>query len=340
MPLRSGRPITLEDVATEANVSRSTVSLVLRDSPLVAADTRKRVLASAKKLGYVPDRRAASLRSRRSHMFGMIVPNVLSPVYGGMIDGVEHEFGVSNTLLALSNSKDDLTRQSDALTQFVSHGVDGVILVAAVGTTAENLSRPLQMIGRKCVLVGRDVPGSDLDYAGPDNIRGAEMATEHLFERGHKVVAFVGGQGQSTTQRDRVAGFRKAHEQKGVCCDDDLSVASPVTHKGGYEAITELLSRRRDVTALVCYNAAVAFGVLSGISRAGMTPGKDVAVVTFDHVEQAELWDPPITTVGVDPIQLGVRAARLLVQRSNEPTGPRESVVLLPELRIRESSSQ
>jgi LacI family transcriptional regulator len=187
------------------------------------------------------------------------------------------------------------------------------------------------------VLVARYVPGVNANYVGADNERGASLAVEHLIARGHRRIAFVGGSDDASARQDRLKGYRHALENHGIGADPALVVTSPVSREGGYAAIASLL-RRPAPSAVVCYNDVVAFGVMLGLQARGRTPGDDVAVVGFDDIEEAVLWQPALTTVAVGPRRIGEAAARLLLSGIEDPERPVEQVIVPPRLVVRESS--
>jgi LacI family transcriptional regulator, galactose operon repressor len=333
----ASRRTTLVDVARDAGVSRATASLVLRDSPLVAEATRARVLASMHKLGYVVNRAAASLRTRRSQTIGLIVTGLGNPFFAQMTVGSEAEVGEANYALLLSTTADRADRQSRMLEAMQAYGVDGILLCPAKGTAPETVAR-LRRWRLPFVLVTRYLDGVDADYVGADNVLGAALAVDHLVAGGHRRIALVGGPADSSARRDRRRGYRVALARHGLTADDTLSIASPVTRDGGHRAMLALLQHHDPPTAALCYNDVVALGAMLALQAAGLAPGQDMAVVGFDDIEEASLWRPALTTVSIPPGQIGARAAALLLERIADPDGAPRQVILAPTLVVRDSS--
>ena len=257
--------MTLLEVARDAGVSRATASLVLRGSDLVADETRERVLASMRKLGYVYHRGAASLRTQRSNTIGLIVPDVTNPFFAEMTVGIEERLDQAQHVVLLGNTAETLSKQERLLAMMQEYRADGVLLCPATGTSAETIVRLRQ--GRlPFVLFTRYVEGVEADYVGADNLRGAELATEHLIALGHQRIAFVGGPANSSARRDRLQGYRNALVRHGLPIDPTLQLTSPTTREGGHQAIRTLLERADPPTAVLCYNDIVAFGVLLGLA--------------------------------------------------------------------------
>ena len=194
--------VTLQDVANHAGVSRATASLVVRDSPLVTDETRERVLVSMQALGYIYNRAAASLRSRRSHAIGLVVTDITNPFFAQMTIGSETALEEADYAVLLGNTSERLAKQDLLLEAMHGYAVDGILIAPAMGTTIETVER-LRRWRLPFVLVVRYLFDVDADYVGADNTAGAELAAEHLVRNGHRRIAFIGGPAGSSARRDR-----------------------------------------------------------------------------------------------------------------------------------------
>lgn len=338
--LRKPKPpkrITLVDVAGHAGVSRATASLVVRDSPLVTDETRERVLAAMDTLGYVYNRAAASLRSRRSHAIGLVVTDITNPFFAQMTIGSETALEEADYAVLLGNTSERLSKQDLLLETMHGYAVDGILFCPAMGTEIAGIER-LRRWRLPFVLVVRYLFDVEADYVGADNIAGAELAVSHLVSQGHRRIAFIGGSAGSSARRDRLQGLRNALESQAIPVDETLFVTSPVTREGGRRGILDLLAGENPPTAALCYNDIVAFGVMLGLQAAGRQPGHDFDVIGFDDIEEAALWQPALTTVAIDPHRIGAEAARLLLERIENPDGPPRRVILPPRLVVRETT--
>ena len=327
--------ITMVDVAREAGVSRSTVSLVLRNSPLVADATRARVQEAIRKVGYVYNRGAAGLRTRQSQTVGLVITDMRNPFFAELTVGVEAELDQASYVAFHGNTWDSVTKQSWFLDTIVEHRVDGILLCPAKGTAAESLRELRRQM--PLVLFVRSVDDLEVDYVGADNLAGAERAVEHLIALGHRRIAFVGGPTDSSARRERYQGYTLALERAGLPVDARLVISSLVTRDDGYRAILEALARPEPPTAALCYNDVVAFGVMLGLRAAGRRVGNDFAVIGFDNVREAALWRPALTSVSIDPRLIGETAAYRLLDRVREPGRAPRRTILPAGLVIRES---
>jgi len=326
--------ITLTEVARHAGVSRSTVSLVLRGSPLVAQQTRDRVQASIAELGYIYNRGAATLRAARTDVIGLLVCEINNPFYAELTAGVDDVLDEQGVVALIANTAEQPERQDRFLQRMREHNVDGVILCPAAGTQPDLLER-LRRWRMPCVQALRFLAADDGDYAGVDYQFGMEMVTEHLIRLGHTRIAFVGGNLAHSATAARRAGFAAAMRRHGLPAD--LIVRCPLTRRAGAEAIGALLDRPDPPTATLCFNDLVALGVMLGLEMRGLKAGRDIAVTGFDDVPEAALSRPALTTVATSARQIGQEAARLLLRRLADPRGAMERVILPTRLVVRES---
>ncbi len=330
--------VTLNDVAGASGVSRATVSLVLQDSSRVSEPTKKRVREVMGQLGYIYDRRAANLRSQRSMTIGLVATNVRNPYFADLTMAIERALYKRGYTLLLGYSYDQLERQAKLIEAMLEHRVDGVLLLPAHETTRAVLTHSLGASGTPHVLVARHVRGHRADYVRADNVAAARLIGEHLASRGHRRVAFLGGPQRSTARVERERGLRAALRSRGVEFDSDLSIATSADREGGERAVELLLEASQLPDAIVCSSDVVAFGVLASLRTAGLEPGEDVAVASFDDTPDARLQKPPLTSVSTYPDRTGTQAAELLMRRIDDPTLPVHNVLLTPELHAREST--
>lgn len=329
--------VTLHDLAIHAGVSRATVSLVLRKSPLVAEKTRLKVLESCRVLGYVYNRGAANLRTQHTHTIGVSINEITNPYFTELTAAIQRSFLDLGRTVFIANSDEDPARQDQFIATMREYNADGLAICPAQGTSRETLRR-LKEQGVACVLISRDIAGSGLDYAGHANQAGMRMATDHLIGLGHRRIAMIGGNDLVSTGAERRAGYRQALTDHGIAIDPDLIQPGPATRSFGAQTVKALLAQPDPPTAAVCFNDVIAFGVMLGLRQIGQEPGRDFAVMGYDDLAEAELWMPALSTVEIDSVGIGHAAAKLLLERIEDPDAPARRVVLQPKLMLRESS--
>lgn len=336
---RDGSRVTLADVARRAGFSRSTASLVFQESPLVASSTREAVLTAAAGLGYVYDRRAAALRTRRSHTVGLLIPGLGNPFFAALVQAVEERLGPAGFTVLLANTLEAPERQDAVIQTLVEYRVDGLLVVPAIGSDGGMLSS-LGRLRVPHVLMTRHVDGVEGDWVGSDDRRGGAMAAEHLTAHGCRTVAYLGGPPAVFTRAERRDGFLEVVRGSGSAFDEAWSVGTATSSSAGYEVVRALLSAgQAPPEGLACHSDAIAFGVMRALQDGGVVVGSGTRVIGYDDVEHARAWSPSLSSISVSSEEMGRAAAGLLLRAmSREGVGeePR-TVVLEPLLRPRES---
>ena len=328
--------LTLNDVARAAGVSRATVSLVLRSSPLVHADTRARVEAEMARLGYVYNRAAANLRRRVSSSVALVVNDLSNPFFAEFAAGVDEALAAAGYVTLLGGTGESPERQFAVVNSLMEHDPAAIILSPAEGSTGAPLARAVGP--RTPVLVfNREVEGVEWDFLGLDNRHGARLATEHLLSLGHRRIAFFGGHADSSPCQQRRAGYLDALQALGIAPDPDWLIESAPTRMDAAAQTGALFVREPAPTAAVCYNDAVALGLMLGLVRRGRHPGRDFAVTGFDDIPEAIYAVPPLTTVAADPRARGRQAAQLVLARVDGSAPDPVRTIVPVELIIRES---
>jgi DNA-binding LacI/PurR family transcriptional regulator len=329
---------TLEDVAERAGVSRATASRALTGSPRVTDETRATVAGAADELGYIPNRAARSLASRRTETVALVVsePSVhlfADPFFAGTIRGIGAGLAESRYQLVLLMSQSDADHER-VERHLLRGNADGVLLLST--RTDDPLPARLRAAGIPSVLAGRPADGTDVSYVDADNVGGAEQAVAHLVARGCTTIATIRGPQALAAGADRLTGWRKALLDVGHRPLRTLAVAGGFTRAGGTTAATALLARRPDVDGIFAASDLMAVGVLDALRRAGRRVPDDVAVVGFDDSGLAASADPPLTTVRQPVDDIGWNMADLLLAQLDRDAGP-SSVVLPTELVVRSS---
>lgn len=334
--------ITINDIAQACGVSRATVSLVLRSSPLTSVATRERVEAEIKRQGYVYNRAAANLRQRTSSSVALVINDLSNPYFAEFASGVDEALGAGHYATLLGSTGESTERQQRVLGSLMEHNPAGIILSPAEGSDGETLHR---IIGAHTpVLVfNREPPhaqwdSSHWDYLALDNRRGARLATEHLLKQGHRRIAFFGGHAGSSSCRERREGYTEAMATAGITVEPSWLVESAPTRLAAAAQTAALFVRDPAPTAAVCYNDAVALGLMLGLAAHGRRPGHDFAVTGFDDIPEAAVSMPPLTTLATDPRARGRQAAERILARVHNPDADATRSVAPVRLVVRDST--
>ncbi|MDQ0469870.1 LacI family DNA-binding transcriptional regulator [Labrys wisconsinensis] len=329
--------VNIRDVAIAAGVSRATVSQVLRGTGRISDETRRRVEAVMKQIGYVYNRAAASLRAGQSTTIAIAVTGLGNPFFAELASRAAQVLEKAGYVAAIVDTHDDLTGQARFLRMLRENMMAGAIVSPASSTT-DAMARDWQAGAPPIVGLLRRSISAAFDFVGVDNVIGMAAATTHLIELGHRTIGFVGGRSGSQSREERLAGWRSALAGIGQQAPEAWIEPCEASITAGSQAVTRLIARCPDLTAVVCHQDIVAFGVTIGLRKLGIEPGRAVSVVGFDDIGAAADWDPGLTTMSVTPGTLGAEAARMLLRRIEEPDAPLQSIVLRPRLVQRASS--
>jgi LacI family transcriptional regulator len=327
---------TLKDVAKLAGVSRATVSLVCRGSPLVADKTRLKVERGMAELSYVYNRSAANLRSSKSNTVGLIIPDLANPIYSDLLKGIEDVLDPLGKVVLVADSHELLERQSRFLLRLLEMRVDGLILSAVCCTPPDGLT-PYSREKVPVVQVLRMTDGAPFDSAGIDNRLGSRQATDYLIALGHQRLAYIGSSLSPSVNRERYQGFCEAVQSQGLAPLSMPVLACRHSYGDGSLAAKTLLAQSSPPTALICFNDEIALGATLGLYELGLVPGQNVSVIGFGDIEAAASWRPPLATMSIDARLVGRNAGTLLAQRMENRDLPVRSLMIDAVLKKRES---
>ena len=330
------RKPTLETVAKEAGVSIPTVSQVMRGTGRISDKTRDKVLEAAKKLRYVPDSRAAAMRSGENREIGFVINQLSNPFNAEVISGVVDLLETEGFMVSVLDTRDDAHRQSRQLEAFIRHGRGGLLWVPAVDTPDETFDL---LVTHKIPTVTflRHARGG-FDHVGIRNSEGTSVATGYLASLGHRQIAYLGGTDMTAVRRERIDGYTQAMAEHGLgpCIIWD----SEDNKLAGLNAMLALHSAHPKVTGVVCNGDMVAIGACLALLRLGLEPGADISVIGFDDIQDAIVATPPLTTMAVSPHKLGGKLARILLDRINDPDMPVTTSDVSAKLVIRETTAK
>ena len=333
---------SIRDVALRAGVSVGTVSNVLNRPDVVSPPTRERVLAAIESLGFVRNESARHLRAGSSRTVGLVVLDIANPFFTDVARGVEDVVNEQGLALILCNADDRPEKEAAYLSVLAEQRVQGVLI-----TPTAQLSPHLEAMrqrGVPVVLLDRRAPGPDQCSVAVDDVVGGQLAAEHLLERGHERIAFIGGSSGLPQVQERHAGVERAVRQR-FGSDEQLTVFSPetLTVLGGREtgALIVGMPEARRPTAAVCANDLIALGLLQEMVRHGVRVPDDFAIVGYDDIDFASSAAVPLSTVR-RPREVFGRSAVDLVrdQAESKEDLPVRSIVIQPELIVRQSSQR
>ena len=330
--------VTRNDVAALAGVAPSTVSYVINNGPRsVSVEARQQVLKAIAKLGYHPSGIARSLRTRRTQIIGLVIPDITNPYYGEIAQAVEEVSFEQGYTVILAHSGHLPEREFRYAEVLRSKQVDGAIFLP-VTPDLEPL-HILRRAGIAVVVLERLVHGYPCILA--DEHCAGFLATRHLLELGHRRIGCIVVAGDSSSSVARVEGYRTALLEAGILPDKDLVVECDYGYGAGEMGAHRLLQLPQRPTALVAHNDLMAIGAMKALTEAGLKVPADISVVGFDDIAAASYVQPPLTTIAFPKRQMGKDAIEMLLSllRSEERLAPR-TIKLAVKLMVRSSTGR
>jgi DNA-binding LacI/PurR family transcriptional regulator len=304
--------ISIKDIALAAEVSHSTVSRALRNSPLVNAETRALIHRIAAEKGYTVSAVARSLVTKRTNTIGVVVTTIADPFAGEVVSGIE-EFALSHDYsVILAACHADPERELRTVHALQERRVDGVLVMASrIGALY------LQMLSEMrvpIVLINSHHAGEFIYSVRIDNIAGSRVATKHLAVLGHRRIAYIGDKFGFQSDMERLTGYREILEEADLGFEPEFVVHGDGTPDGGRNAMQRLLTLQHPPTAVFCYNDREAIGAMRAVREHGLRVPRDVSIVGFDDMFVSSYIDPPLTTIRQPKREMGLQAGEILLQ--------------------------
>ncbi len=328
---------TILDVAKQAGVSKSTVSLVLQGASSVKDETRKSVRQAMSEIGYVYNRSAATLRSSSSGLIGLVINDLRNPFFTEFAALFQMELAKAGFATVLANTDEDPKLQSQMISSLVEHGVSGFIISPAYGDEASTLA-VLDAANTPALQVFRTLErdGGTFPLLAPDYATGGRLAAEHLLDQGCKRIAFLGGLDGRPVTQERMAGYLSVLKEAG---QEPLILTGQATRAFGKTMAAQLQADHPEVDGVICFDDLVALGVLAACPAIGRKAGHDLKVVGFDDIEDGQDSNPPLTTVSCNIPDFAASTARQIVAWIKDGVAPPSEVRSHVQLVIRPSSS-
>ncbi len=307
---------TLKEIAASLNLSVMAVSKALRDAPDISVATKSRVLKEAQRRNYIPNRAAQNLRSRRSGLIGVVVPQINHTYYSQLVWGIERQAEASGLQVLLGCSLDQAENEIREVQKLIARQVEALLLVPAVRWQHRLATLELMRSSRiPTVLLDAYPAGAEnfplVRWVVCDDQRGGLLATEHLIELGCRDILFLAGPNGSSSSAGRFSGYQRALAAAGIAYSDSRVFLAGKDIDSGRKAMSQALSEKASFTAVVAHNDSVAIGAAETLLQQGFRIPEDVSIVGFGDGLLAEQFRVPLTTVRVPQMEMGQTALRL-----------------------------
>lgn len=344
--------VRLSDIARACHLSVSTVSIALSEAPLsrqLAESTRKRIQATARRLGYHPDAYARSLRRRRTQTVGVLAYDMSDPFCIPVINGIDEGLQAAQYFPLLVNAQTQRKLFDKYLRMILERRAEGVIVIASWIFEETGLLADIEKNHVPIVIVGRDLTERRITSVLVDNRAGGAMVMRHLASLGHRHIAVIRGPGGLFDSAPRWEGIRQAATEAGIRFDSRLvfqlpNLSNPKSgFEGGRTFAKEMLDSGRKFTAVLAFDDLTALGVVRGLAEAGLRVPADCSVIGFDDILPTDVATPGITTIRQPMREMGLLATELMLQalKRGQADGAQEAGLRMvkPELVVRTSSA-
>ena len=336
------KDVTIEDVAEDANVSKSTVSAVINDRDVVKNSTRDRVLESIEKLDYRPRGSARrGFQAPTGKSIGFVIKEADNPYYSETLVGIQDVAHENGFLPYVSSSEGQLETEKKIIKQFANKDLNGLIITPILNDDTD-LSHIFDLKRNNIPFVLlEDIQGLQANLIDVDNVQASGMAVQHLIELGHERIVHFAGPAYSGHTQERIEGVQRAFSRSPLVFNDNAVVHTGDSFEEGYKRSVDFFSDwNGEVTGVTCYNDLVALGVMKGLREFDLSVPEDISIVGFDDLNLLNYFPIPLTTVRVPKYEMGCRATSLLLEQiQSGSAGPPEQVALDAELVVRSSTA-
>jgi LacI family transcriptional regulator, repressor for deo operon, udp, cdd, tsx, nupC, and nupG len=325
----------INEVAKAAGVSVATVSRVINQQSSVSEKTRKKVQQAIEMLNYEPNMLGRNLRSSKSRMLLILIPTISNSFYYNVIEGIEEITSQYDYNILLCTTDKDPKKEKTYFDLVKQKLADGMICMDPSVSIDKWIGSGTQYAIVRCCEYSED---DKTPFVSIDNTTAAYRAVKHLISLGHRNISMINSSGLGADAELRQWGYIKAMEESGIEIQPEWLMQAELDFAGGYQAVSKLLNLATRPTAIFASADTIAIGALKRIKEFGLTVPKDIAVIGFDNIDFSAMTNPTLTTISQPMRKMGREAAKMLLQRINQPDARIESLILEHELIVREST--
>lgn len=330
---------SLKDLAKELGVSIATVSRALRNSPEIGLDMQRRVKELAKTLNYRPNPFAQSLRKEAPKVIGVVVPNLVTHYYAAVLDGIEAEARKSGYSIISTNSHESFEDEAQAIDNFISLHVEGIIACLAQNTTDYSHFEEIAQMGIPLVFFGRTCLTDKFSSVTANGDEAAQMATQHLIDTGSRRIAFIGGPNHLDMVKRRKHGYLEALRENGIPIDRELVACDKIDYEVALHVTEEMLKRDNRPDAILAFNDIITFAAFTAIKNCHLRIPEDVALIGFTDDQHAAYVTPRMSAIVDQSFKMGAKACELLLRNINGDEKVYKAIVP-QQLVIRDTSAK
>lgn len=332
---------TIYEIAKKACVSSATVSRVINNHKSIRKETKQKVMKVLKEMNYYPHAGARNLRTKRTHMISLIIPDIENQFFPALARGVQDRARELGYYMLLCNTDEGESEEISYMNMLREHHIDGFIITPS-GAKINKKSNEYLFKSKKdnlpFIMIGHRLEDPTIDMVTVDTEEGAYEAVRHLIRLGHQRIGCLAGPISKGLSRGRLRGYRKALTDHGLKTDEDLIVEGDLRQGSGYTQMKQLLGIKDPPTGIFAINDMVAIGAVKAIEEKKLRIPKDIAVAGFDDIPLASIVKPSLTTVVQPKYEMGRIASEVLINRIEKRIQEPQRIILKTRLVVREST--
>lgn len=330
--------VTIKDIANHLTLSVSTVSRALTDDKNIRRETKEKVLAAAKALGYRPNPVATNLKYGRTNTVGVIVPEMVTPFASQVIEGIQKVLYAKGLKVIIAQSDENPQREKENLQLMESFMVDGIIICLCHHAENRALYTRLQEEGIPMVFFDRIPEDKDASKVVVDDYAKSFFMMEHLIRSGRRRIAHLQAPSYIYNSVERFRGYKDALSKFRISYDDSLVIKTGMTIDDGRRAAEQLICANTSFDALFAFTDTLAIGAMNYLREQGISVPEEVAVASFSGTILSTIVYPQLTTVEQPLEEMGEAAARLMLEKINNPSATNRTIVLDAKIQVRGST--
>jgi LacI family transcriptional regulator len=339
--MKSTREVTIYDIAKALNISPSTVSRALKDHPNIKKETKKKIFAAARDMGYQRNKFASDLRQKRTSTVGVIVPRLNSYFMSSVISGIEKVTNQYGYNLIISQSQETVKKEIDSVNTLFNSRVDGLLVSLAYDTKNLDHFNILFKKGIPVVFFDRVSACGDCISVIIDNHKAGYDMTSQLISQGCRRIVHLGGSLIRNVYHDRFSGYKQALEDNGIAFDEDLVIISQLNEQVGAEVLPKILQMDPLPDGIFAANDTSAVSIMCELKQAGINIPGDIAVAGFNNDPISKIVEPNLSTVNYPGKEMGEIAAQTLINKLNNlQSTSLSTIVLSHSIIVRQSSER
>lgn len=337
LKMENKRYISMKDIAQKLGVSVPTVSRALRNSPEISDELCEKVKTLAKKMNYIPNPFAMSLRRNAPRTIGVIVPDIVTHFFSSIVKGIEETAVANGYFIIITTSSENCEHEKRNIENLVNMRVEGIIACLSQDTTDYSHFLALKEINMPVVLFDRTCLPDQFSTVIADGVESARMATQHFIDNGSQRIAFIGGPNHLDIVRKRKHGYLEALRANNIPIEKELVVCRKIDYQEGKIAAEQLLALSNPPDAILAMNDTLAFAAIDVIKSHHLRIPEDIAIIGYTDEEHANYVEPKLSAVCHQTYEMGQSACELLLSQIKGDTKVKQ-IIVPTQLQIRKSS--